>query len=194
MYFFFFYFVKKTAQPPESPYTRRNIVIFWGAKLQICANFFANPPHVSTYVVDLRKKVKNEEKNTADIFLHIRWCLRWAYKYFQVLGLQKNASVLRNFCTCVDACAHIAPCMYIWHELNLNMQRKLGGWVIRVTALKLVILGLNPASEFFFCTQNFFCANSTHASNLCKFANPYNKRNIDAQSAHIVVLRRYCAK
>ncbi len=32
-------FVLTKTQPPESPYTRRNIVIFISAKLQICANF-----------------------------------------------------------------------------------------------------------------------------------------------------------
>ncbi len=47
---------EEPAQPPERPYTRRNIVIFKGAKLQICAIFCANPPHTSTHAVDLRKK------------------------------------------------------------------------------------------------------------------------------------------
>ncbi len=53
------------SQPPESPYTRRNIVIFWGAKTQVCANFgaigaiapkCANSAHASTHARKLRKK------------------------------------------------------------------------------------------------------------------------------------------
>ncbi len=80
--------------------------------------------------------------------------------------------------------------------------------MVRVADVELEIPGSNPGSDFFcaceFCfflrmrLFLFFCAiltqASTHALNLRKFANPYNGRNIDAQSAHVVVLRRYCAQ
>ncbi len=75
--------------------------------------------------------------------------------------------------------------------------------MVRVADFRLVDPGSNPGSEFFFlffsCKIPFiFCANSTHtsthASNLRKFANPYNARKFDAHSAHVVVMRRYCAK
>ena len=79
--------------------------------------------------------------------------------------------------------------------------------MVRVTALKLEIPGSDPGFDnffffFFFAHANlvsyFFCANSTHtsthASNLRKFANPYNARKFDAQSAHVARLRRYCAE
>ena len=71
-------------QPPERPYTRRNIVIFKGAKLQICAifraigaiaqkKFCANPPHASTYAADLHKKKKKMKiKKPQIFFLQIR--------------------------------------------------------------------------------------------------------------------------
>ena len=39
-YCYFFPAVKLT-QPPESPYTRRNKMIFWGARTQACADFGA---------------------------------------------------------------------------------------------------------------------------------------------------------
>ncbi len=43
----------------------------------------------------------------------------------------------------------------------------------------------------------FFCVNLTyaltHVSNLCKCAISYNARKLDAQSAHVARLRRYCA-
>ena len=78
--------------------------------------------------------------------------------------------------------------------------------MVRVEALKLEIPGLNPGSFFshaiFFSFLRmrffYFCAISTQASTqktkLRKICKPYSKRNIDAQSAHVVVLRRYCAK
>ena len=75
----------------------------------------------------------------------------------------------------------------------------------RVADLRLEIPGSNPGLEnnfFFFLRKRsffaiFFGANSTHTSthalNLRKFAKTYNKRNIDAESAHVASLRRYCA-
>ncbi len=81
--------------------------------------------------------------------------------------------------------------------------------MVRVPDVELEIPGSNPRPNFFCACEFFFlflrmrffltfCAiltqASTHALNLRKFANPYNGRNIDAQSAHVVVLRRYCAQ
>ncbi len=78
--------------------------------------------------------------------------------------------------------------------------------MIRVPALELKVPGSNPGSyfftffahAFFLRIQSFFCAISTHAStqkaNLRKICKRYNVRKFDAHSAHVVVLRRYCAK
>ncbi len=72
-------------------------------------------------------------------------------------------------------------------------------------AKEIKVPGSNPGTDFFlfFCAcdnflLHFFCANLPHASTqkakLRKICKPYSKRNINAQSAHVAMLRRYCAK
>ena len=138
------------------------------------------------------------------VFLQFRSKRRLgAISRMRELCKQKNCKCFAQFCACDK------PVSVIWLIFVPASRIRRGGRVDKAAAKEMKGPGfesgldLNFFSFFFFgaCVKYFlliFCVNLTyaltHASNLRNFAKTYNARKLDAQSAHVARLRRYCAQ